>query len=254
MDRLVETEPRSRRVPYLVAQAGRRQKSDRARKHRRLVGQNVAEHVLRHDDVELAGALDQVHGHRVDQHMLELHISGIQRSPRSRSRARAETTAARSTCRRWPLVRAGNGPARTQAARRARSRVLGRSAYRRRRGHARLSSVATALRSRCPPVSSRTTRRSTLATISGFSGDDAASAGSTLTGRRFAKSPSSFLICSSPRSGRSDGSTASHFGPPTAPRSAASARRVASMSSARSGTPNRSRASPPMARDSSSKL
>ena len=46
---------------------------DRARDHRGLVGEDVAEHVLGQDHVEVAGARDQLHRGVVDQHVLELH-------------------------------------------------------------------------------------------------------------------------------------------------------------------------------------
>ena len=44
----------------------RRKQPDRARDHRGLVGEDVAEHVLGEEDVEVGGARDQLHGGVVD--------------------------------------------------------------------------------------------------------------------------------------------------------------------------------------------
>ena len=53
------------------AEAGGREQPDRAGDHRRLVGEDVAEHVLGQQDVEVRRARDQLHGGVVDQHVLE---------------------------------------------------------------------------------------------------------------------------------------------------------------------------------------
>ena len=72
-------------------------------------------------------------------------------------------------------------------------------------------------RSRCPPVSSRTTSRSVPSIRSRRSGLASSSAGLGRTGRRFANSSSSLRRPSRPCSGRgASGSVESHFGPPTA--------------------------------------
>ena len=74
-----------------------------------------------------------------------------------------------------------------------------------------------------PPVSSRTTTMSRPPSmISGLRGEASASSSKTMAGRRFAKSPSSFLSPSRARSGLSSPGRSSHFGPPTAPRRTAS--------------------------------
>ena len=74
-----------------------------------------------------------------------------------------------------------------------------------------------------PPVSSRTISMSTPSRSSGRSGDDATSAGWTLTGRRFANSPSPPRSANSACSGRTGADGSDHFGPPTAPSRIASA-------------------------------
>ena len=73
---------------------------------------------------------------------------------------------------------------------------------------------------------------------SGRSGLASASASLGRTGRRFAYNPSPLRRPSSPCSGRgASGSVVSHFGPPTAPRSTASAARHASSTSSVSAVP-----------------
>ena len=70
------------------------------------------------------------------------------------------------------------------------------------------------------------------------SGLASASAGTTRTGRRFANSSSPLRRPSRPCSGRgASGSVVSHFGPPTAPSSTASAPRQRSSTSGSSGVP-----------------
>ena len=75
-----------------------------------------------------------------------------------------------------------------------------------------------------PPVSSRTTSRSTPFEPLRPSGEASTSAGCGATGRRLAYRPSALRIASSPCSGRTFAVGLSHFGPPTAPSSTASAR------------------------------
>ena len=75
-----------------------------------------------------------------------------------------------------------------------------------------------------PPVSSRTTSRSVPSTTSRRSGLASSSASTARTGRRLAYRPSALRSPSSPCSGRGAlGSVLSHFGPPTAASSTASA-------------------------------
>ena len=70
-------------------------------------------------------------------------------------------------------------------------------------------------------------------------------AGWTVIGRRFANSPRPPRSANSACSGRTVASGSSHFGPPTAPSSTASASRHASTSSGRMATPYASIAAPP---------
>ena len=95
-------------------------------------------------------------------------------------------------------------------------------------------------------MSSRTKRTSTPSTRSSLRGDAPASAGCTRTGRRFAKSPSARRRPRSPCSGRTSARGSSHFGPPTAPRSTASALSHAASVEGGSGLPVASIAAPPM--------
>ena len=67
MDRLIQ-------APGAVAQTGRGDHADRAGDHGGLVGDDVAEHVLGNDDVELAGVLDNLHGTVVHEHLAVLHL------------------------------------------------------------------------------------------------------------------------------------------------------------------------------------
>ena len=78
---------------------------------------------------------------------------------------------------------------------------------------------------------------STPASSSGRSGDAPASAGWTLTGRRFAYSPSPPRSAKSACSGRTVAPGSDHLGPPTAPSRIASASPQASTSSGRMATP-----------------
>jgi len=57
-----------------LAEGGRRQHADRAREHRGLVAEDVAEHVLGEDHVEVPWRRDQLHGRVVDQDVLEPHV------------------------------------------------------------------------------------------------------------------------------------------------------------------------------------
>ena len=79
------------------------------------------------------------------------------------------------------------------------------------------------------------------------SGDEATSAGWTVTGRRFANSPSVPRSANSACSGRTVAAGLSHLGPPHAPSRIASPAPAASMSSGRIATPYVSIALPPAA-------
>ena len=57
---------------WAVAQRGGRQQAHRAREHRSLVGEDVAEHVLRDHHVEVRGPAQQVHRGRIDDDRLYL--------------------------------------------------------------------------------------------------------------------------------------------------------------------------------------
>src|SRR3954452_19437094 len=105
-----------------------------------------------------------------------------------------------------------------------------------------------------PPVSSRTTSRSVPSIRSRFSGLASSSAGEGRTGRRLAYRPRPLRRPSSPCSGRgAAGSVASHFGPPTAASSTASAFAQASSVSSVSAVPWASMEAPPTSRSSISK-
>ena len=97
-----------------------------------------------------------------------------------------------------------------------------------------------------PPVSSRTIKRSVPLTRSFLSGDKCATKRETLIGRRLQYRPSALRIPSSPFSGRISGATLSHLGPPTAPRSTASAVFADAIVASGSGTPVASIAAPPI--------
>src|SRR5690606_28448510 len=97
-----------------------------------------------------------------------------------------------------------------------------------------------------PPVSSRTTSRSTPASRCGLIGEAPMVAACGRTGRRLAYRPSALRIASRPCSGRTVALGSDHFGPPTAPSSTASARLQASSVAGGSGSPCRSIAMPPM--------
>src|SRR6202521_2214364 len=97
-----------------------------------------------------------------------------------------------------------------------------------------------------PPASSRTISMSRSPKRSGFNGDIPRSGSRTLTGRTFTYRPIPLRRSSSPLSGRFPTGSASHFGPPTAPRNTASALRQASSVSLGSGVPAASMAAPPI--------
>jgi hypothetical protein len=61
------------------SQARGRQHPQRAREHRCLVGENVAEHVLGQDHVEPCRLRYELHGGIVDQQVLELDLGVVAR-------------------------------------------------------------------------------------------------------------------------------------------------------------------------------
>src|SRR5712691_1568562 len=97
-----------------------------------------------------------------------------------------------------------------------------------------------------PPASSRTISRSRSPRRSGFNGEIPRSGSSNLTGRTLTKSPRPLRNPSNPLSGRFPTGSASHFGPPTAPRKTASALRQASSVWLGSGVPAASMPTPPI--------
>ena len=67
----------------VAADRGAREHPERAGEHRRLVAEDVAEHVLGEDHVEVGRARDELHGGVVHQQVLELDAAGSRR-PRAR--------------------------------------------------------------------------------------------------------------------------------------------------------------------------
>ena len=185
VDRLVEPERAVRRPALPERRRG--QHPEDPGQHRRLVGEDVAEEVLGDDDVEVGRSADQQHRARVHELMVERDVR-VRLAPTSSAMVRHSREVARTfalstevTCcasgpgqlEREPddaadfdlgvgqRVERGPGPGRAgrpRAGRRSRSRrsARGRSAGRRRRA------------------------------APGRSGDEATSAGWTVTGRRFA--------------------------------------------------------------------
>ena len=231
--------------PEPSPERGARQHAQRAGEHRRLVAEDVAEHVLGQDHVELRGSRHQLHRGVVDQHVLERDVARPRPCGR-RPCATAATSPGRSPC---PRSSPSGARGRTPRARSARSRPRCRRRCRgrcRRRGRGR--------RSRCPPVSSRTTSRSVPSIRSRLSGLASSSAGLGRTGRRLANRPRPLRRPSRPCSGRgAAGSVVSHLGPPTAASSTASAPRQASSTSSVSAVPCASIDAPPISRSSNSK-
>src|SRR5574341_1008132 len=89
---------------------------------------------------------------------------------------------------------------------------------------------------------------STPFSFSALSGEASIRAGWTLTGRRFAKTPSPFRSARSPCSGRTFAFGSSHFGPPTAPRRTALDFRHSARTASVSATPWASMEQPPISR------
>ena len=74
VNRFVHPAPAKIALAARLADARRWQQPDRSGKNRRFVSQNIAEHILGHDHVELGRPLDEHHRHRIDQNVLELNI------------------------------------------------------------------------------------------------------------------------------------------------------------------------------------
>ena len=87
------------------------------------------------------------------------------------------------------------------------------------------------------PVSSRTIMMSRPETTSGLSVEASASSGNTVAGRRFAKKSHSLRRPRIAFSGRLSRGSVSYFGPPTAPKSTASALFASASVAAGSGSP-----------------
>ena len=62
-----------------LAERGAGQHPDRAGEHRGLVAEDVAEHVLGEDHVEVARRGDELHRGVVDEHVLELDVRELAR-------------------------------------------------------------------------------------------------------------------------------------------------------------------------------
>ena len=59
---------------YAIIQRGRGKHTERSGNLSRLIGQDVAEHVLRHHDVKVCRSTDELHGGVVDEQVLKLHV------------------------------------------------------------------------------------------------------------------------------------------------------------------------------------
>ena len=82
-----------------VAERGARQHPERAGEHRRLVAEDVAEHVLGEDHVELGRARHELHRGVVDEHVLERDVLELLARTRvDRPRATAARSRGRSPC------------------------------------------------------------------------------------------------------------------------------------------------------------
>ena len=82
-----------------VAEAGGGQHPERARDHRGLVGEDVAEHVLGDDHVELGRIGDELHRRVVDEQVVERDVRVFAGEAARRPRARAARSRGRWPCR-----------------------------------------------------------------------------------------------------------------------------------------------------------
>ena len=184
-----------------------------------------------------AGRADEQHRARIDELVVEGDVGVVGRDlvgdlpPQARRREHVGLVDRASP------AAAASGRARTRAARSARSRLgVGQRVERASERPARADASRRARRSRCPPVSSRTMTRSTPVEQLGPERRRRRRArAGRVTGRRFAYSPSPPRSANSACSGRTVALGSSHFGPPTAPRSMASAAPQAATSSSRIG-------------------
>ena len=194
------------------AERCRRQQSQRAGEHRGFVGEDVAEHVFRHDHVEVARPLQKMHGGRVHQHVLEAHVGKFaghdpidHRAPEARGLEHVGLVD------RGQFAAAGQRQARRQTHHAfdffhgvaANVDGFGRGA--------RLLAEVDAAGQLAHHHDVHAAQSSALI------GEACSTAGCGTTGRRLANSPSALRSCSRPCSGRTGASGADHFGPPTAP-------------------------------------
>ena len=61
-------------APGAIAQRGGRDHADGAGDHGSLIGEDIAEHILSDDDIELRGILYDLHGAVVHKHLAVLHV------------------------------------------------------------------------------------------------------------------------------------------------------------------------------------
>ena len=230
----------ARTVPGRPApERGAREHPDRAGQHRGLVGEDVAEQVLGEDHVEVARRGDELHRGVVDEHVLELDVRELLRvhahhrlAPQPAGLQHVGLVDARDARARGAEADAGDpldllDRVGAEVARRSRPCAASRRSRSRRSARARPAD-------RCPRSARAAAARRRTAP------------GSGLTGRRLAYRPRPLRRPSSPCSGRgASGSVVSHFGPPTAASSTASARRQASSTSSVSAVPCASIEAPP---------
>ena len=222
-----------------VAQRGAGQHAQRAGQHRRLVAEDVAEHVLGDDHLEVPGRRHELHGRVVDQQVLELDVAGTpRRAARGRPRATAGWSRARWPCRRW---------SRASARRRTRPGRSARSPRACRRTSSDALSAGPRLLAEVDPAGELADDEHVGAL------DDLALERAGVVQRRqrldraqVGEQPRPLRRPSSPCSGRGWlGSVVSHLGPPTAASSTASAPRQAASVSSVSAVPWASIEAPP---------
>ena len=191
--------------------------------HRRLVREDVAEQVLGDDDVEVGRPADEQHRARIDELVVHLDVRHapalLVHDPPPETRRREDVG----------LVDAGQAPT-PQRARTPRPRGRSAGSRPRRRAWCRRR-IGRPVPPRLPAAPRNTRRRSARGRSGGRrprgapagAATSRSSAGWTLTGRRFAKSPSPPRSANRACSGRTGAAGSDHFGPPTAPSRTASA-------------------------------
>ena len=90
---------RARTGPGRCRRGSPREHPERAGQHRRLVAEDVAEHVLGQQDVEMGRVRHELHRRVVDQHVVQLDLAVLARPRASPSPAKAVTSRARWPCR-----------------------------------------------------------------------------------------------------------------------------------------------------------